>query len=462
MRVTTKKAPTLDGLEQRLTGPLWRPGSQDYEREVVGFNLAVTHQPDVVVVAADRADVQAVLQFACATGTQVTVQATGHGAVAPVTNGILLKTARLDTLQVDTEGRTVRVGAAVRWREVIEACAPLGLAPLNGSSSDVSAVGYTVGGGLPVMGRTYGFAADRVRELDVVTPEGRLRRVTAESEPDLFWGLCGGQGNLGVVTAMVIELVELRSVYGGGLFFAAQDMRTVLHAYSAWCVDLPESTSTSVAVVRLPAAPSVPQDLRGQTLAHLRVCHDGPAIEGEALLAPMRALAEPLLDTVAPLPYARIDEIHQDPDHPVPFCQRGMLLRELTPATVDALLAVVGPDVATPVALCEIRQLGGALGRAPLAGNAVGGRTAAFSLLALAVVTPETSARAPDAVDAVLTAAQPWATGRTFVNLHGSRGDEADLARAWEPETYERLRRLVATVDPQGVLRSGHAIGRPA
>ena len=403
---------------------------------------------------------RAALRFAAAHGLPVAVQATGHGATTPIDAGVLISTRRLDELTVDPIARTATVGAGVRWRSVIPAAAVHGLAPLSGSSSDVSVVGYTLGGGLPVMGRTFGFAADRVRALEVVTADARLHHVDADSDPDLFWGLCGGKGNLGIVTTMTIELIDVATVYGGGIFYPAPHISAVLHAYPAWAATLPVQTCSSVAILRLPPVPQLPEPLRGQTVAHLRLCHVGDATTGERLIAPMRAVAPALLDHLGDMPYTAVDSIHQDPDHPVPFCHRGALLRALTGQTIDALLAVAGPHVPIPLMLCELRQMGGALSRSPVAGNAVGGRDAAYSLFAIGLLTPETAQAAPAAVDAVIAAAEPWSTGHTLVNLHGPLGDEADRARAWDGPTYRRLADLSRRLDPAGLLRPGHRIGR--
>jgi hypothetical protein len=112
--------------------------------------------------------------------------------------------------------------------------------------------------------------------------------------------------------------------------------------------------------------------------------------------------------------------------------------------------------------LCEIRQLGGAMRRAPASGDAVGGRDAAFSLSAVAMLTPETTTAAPAAVDALLAAAAPWTTGHTLLNMHGAPTDDADRARPWDTTTYQRLCELRARVDPQGLFSYGHPVGERA
>ena len=137
----------------------------------------------------------------------------------------------MNGLAVDPVTRTARVEAGVRWEQVIEAAVPHGLAPLNGSSVDVGVVGYILGGGTGPLARTYGAAADYVRSFEIVTADGKARRVDHVSDPDLFFALRGGKGNFGIVTAVTIELIELAEIYGGGLFFDAADAATVFHAY---------------------------------------------------------------------------------------------------------------------------------------------------------------------------------------------------------------------------------------
>lgn len=447
-------------LQARVRGVVLRPGDPGWDAELAGFNAAVTHRPDLVVGAADAADVQSAVRHALSAGLSVGVQATGHGAAVAMSDGLLITTRRMDAVHVDPANQLATVQAGTLWRQVIDAAVPHGLAPVSGSSSGVGAVGYTLGGGLSVMGRTFGFAADYVRSLEIVTADGQLRQVDAESDPELFWGLRGGGGNLGIVTSMTIGLVPVRSVYGGGVFYAAEHIGTVLHAWRQWTADLPEATTTSVAILRLPPAPELPEALRGRTVAHLRFCHVGPAAEGSAVLGPMRAAAPVLMDTVTELPYAAVDAIHQDPDHPVPVCSRGLTLRELTAETVDSLLAVAGLDLPSPLIVCELRLLGGALRRGPLGGNAVGSREAAYSLTAIGIVAPDTAEIAPAAVDAVMAGVQPWSSGQSLLNLHGTPGDDADRALAWEPDIYRRLAALTLRLDPHGLFRHGHAIAR--
>jgi FAD/FMN-containing dehydrogenase len=457
----------LDSQELAATvrGTVYRQDDAGYGPEVAGFYLATTHRPALAVAATCADDVAAAVRFAAGRGLPVAVQATGHGAVTAVDGGVLINTRAMADLAIDPRERTATVGAGVKWKAVVEAAAAHGLAPLNGSSSDVGVVGYTVGGGLPLMGRTYGFAADHVQRMTVVTADGEVREASPTSEPDLFWGLRGGKGNLGIVTEITVDLVPVRRIYGGGIFFPGEHAPELLRAYRDWVGGLDEQTNTSIALLRLPPIPDIPEPLRGRFVVHLRIIHVGDAESGERLVAPMRAVAPAIVDLVGEMPYTAIDSVHQDPDHPVPAHERGVLLSALDDAVVAQLLELAGPGVQTPVMIVEIRHLGGALSRPPAVANAVDNRDAAFVLEAIGVLMGPVAEIAPAATDALVASFARFSSrtgGATFVNFHGRPGDAADRARPWDPQTYARLCELKARFDPQNLFRFGHAIAPAA
>ncbi|WP_406716465.1 FAD-binding oxidoreductase [Streptomyces althioticus] len=455
--VTLHRTPDLFALSE-IRGPVLRPGDDGYAEELTGFNVAARRAPDVVVGATGADDVVTALRWASATGTPVAVQATGHGANFPVDHGLLISTRRMTGVRVDPERRTATVGAGARWRDVMAAAAPHGLAGLCGSSSDVGAVGYTVGGGLPVLGRAYGYASDLVRSFRVVTPDGTLHETDAGREPDLFRALRGGKHAVGVVTSMVTELLPLRTLLGGGLWFPGEHAEAVLSAWCGWIRTVPDEMCTTFALLRLPPIPQIPEPLRGRFWARVTVAWAGDPADGEALLAPVRAAAPAAVDTVEVMPCTEIDRIHMDPQGSFPVRESGLLLHELTPVAVRTFLDQVGPDVIDcPLLLVEIRHLGGALSRPSPGADMVSARDADHLLQTVAVVASPAEALAADrAATALHTAMSPYGTGRTTPNMHGAPGDAADRARAWTPQDHADLLRLKHAHDPAGLLRFGH------
>jgi hypothetical protein len=368
----------LNHLAARLDGVVLTPGHPAYDTEVVGFNVAHTPRPALVVAARSAADVGVAVSFAHRHRLRVVAQATGHGLVDDRAGTLMVSTRGMTGVTVDAHRRSARVAAGCRWREVVDAAVPYGLAPLSGSSSGVGAVGYTLGGGLGLLSRRYGFAADHVRSLTMVTADGSLRRVDQARHPQLFWAVRGGKVGFGIVTEMEIDLVPVARFYGGGLFFAGAQAAAVLNAWRTWCVQLPEEVTTSVALLRLPPDPELPPPLSGQFVVHVRYAHLGDATAAERLLAPMRNAAPVILDTMGELPYAAADAVHMDPTTPMPCYDRGLALGELSTETIDTLLSAAGAESGSAMAMVELRLLGGALGR-PASRNAVAGRHAAFS-----------------------------------------------------------------------------------
>ncbi|KIQ08072.1 hypothetical protein RU01_21770 [Rhodococcus sp. MEB064] len=449
----------LADLEAELTGALMVRGAPGFEAEVATFNSSLLHTPLIIVCAETVADVQAAVRYATKYGVQLGVHATGHGYTS-FTDGLMVSVRRLNSMTLDVEGHLVTVGAGVRWREVLEASAPHGLSPLAGSSTDVGVVGYLLGSGIAITGRAFGFGTDRVIALEMVTLDGEFRKVDAITEPDLFWGLRGGGGNLGIVTSVTFELVELASFYGGGIYFDGTHVRDVLSAYASWTTTLVEEMCTSLALVWLPPDPSLPEPLRGKLVAHLRVVYLGSESDGDEILAPMRASGPVLLDSVTQMAVTAMDDVHGDPPSAIPFYARGTLFGDINDDTIDAMLSVVGPDVAVPMLMWDLRHQGGAFSREPAVPNAICGRDAAFNWQVVGLATPECVDAVQLVVDQSITATEPWSTGHTLVNLHGAVKDDVDRARAFDSAGYDRMVELVRRYDPQGLLRHGHSIAR--
>ncbi len=446
----------LHALRTHVATHVALPGEPGYER-CVPWNVAAPVTPAAVVLATCPEDVAGTVRFAAAHDFTVTVQATGHGAVGVGPDTILVHTAAMKHCDVDAGNRTARVGAGARWQDVLDAATPHGLAPLCGSSPGVGVVGYLTGGGIGPLVRTVGLSSDHVRAFEVVTGEGRLLRATSEENADLFWGLRGGKATLGIVTSVEIDLLPYAQFYGGAVYFDGHDAAGVLHAWAAWCAGLPETANTSIAIQQLPPLPGAPEPLAGRMTVAVRYTAVGDFAEAERLLAPMRAAATPLIDTVGVLPYAAIGAVHADPVDPMPISEDQALLSALPGEAVDALLAVAGPESGSPQVIVELRMLGGALARQPRHRSAFCHRDAAFSLAVIGVPMPDTAAMVVEHANAVTAAVDPWATGGQMPNFAPSY-DPSRPARVYTEDTLHWLSALADRYDPAGVLATGQVI----
>ncbi|QAY72322.1 FAD-binding protein [Agromyces protaetiae] len=449
--VTERSIALLAQLRAAGVATAYGPDDPEYRAALAGFNTAVVHSPALVVAAGRVDDVVETVRFANEHSLEVYVVGRGHGALAPIVDGIALATAGLASVDIDAPTRTAVVGAGASWADVLEAASPHGLAPLCGSAPHVGVVGYLLGGGIGPVARTFGFAADHVRSISVVTADGGLIAADPSFNPDLFWALRGGKGGFGVVVSVEIDLFPLAGVYGGGLYFAEADAPAIVRAYPAWSKGLPEELTSSIALLRLPPLPQLPEPLRGRFVAHLRIAYVGPAADAEQLLNPIRAVADPIIDAVGELPYAQLGAIHSDPVDPMPVADGGILLADFDQEAADALVRAVGPSADVPLAAVEIRHLGGALGREPEEPNAVGGRDAAYSLHIVGAPVPELlDTVIPAVVEGVFEALAPWATGGTQINFVGRANRLDELDASWPPAVRERLRDIRRRYDPEG------------
>ncbi|MFL1426445.1 MULTISPECIES: FAD-binding oxidoreductase [unclassified Nocardiopsis] len=478
---TTSNPALAPELARRVRGPVLTPGRDGYDEETAGFNLAAERRPPLVLGATGPEDVRAAVGFAAERGLRLAVHATGHGAGLPVADGLLVSTRRMDGVRVDPRTRTARIGAGTRWHRVIEAAARHGLAPLNGSSPLVGAVSYTLGGGLPVLGRTFGWAADRLRSVDIATPAHGPVTAAPDRHTDLYWALRGGGTGYGAVTAVEIGLVPLAGLYGGGLYFPGASAERVLTAWWEWTGTIPEAMNTSIALLNLPDAPGVPEPLRGRPVVHVRIAHVGRPEAGEALVAPLRALGPRLLDTVARMPVTSIAAVHDDPTEPMPYDERSLMLGPLDTGALAVLLEQAG----TGLVMVELRHLGGALGRRPdPAGpfDAIAHRGASYSLATLAAVpgpgaigwvhgpgapgsgapgsgVPGSGAPGPYEAAALLDRMAPWGTGRRFANFLGGPRAAFLACEAYTPDVLTRLAAVKDTYDPDHLLPAAHLTG---
>ena len=444
----------LTDLRSAVAGAVHVRGDEELASALPCYNLAVQQDPDIAVWVGSESDVVEAVLFAAEHRMPVRVHATGHGAFNAMRSGMLICTKPLDELRIDPDTRLATIGAGVRWSAVIEAASPYGLAPIVGSTPDVSAVGYTLGGGIGPLVRSHGATADWVREFRVVTGTGEVVVASPDEHPDLFWALRGGKVGLGVVTEMTLELAELPALYGGGLLYnGTADIEKALHAWADWLPTLPPEATTSVALLNLPDLPQLPPPMRGHKLLHVRFAYPGDEAVGARLLQPMRDAVTPYLDAVAQIPYTQIGSIHQDPTDPAPAWIQGVMLTDVGHDLVALLLERLGPDSDSPFMATELRSVGGRLGVDAHGGTAVGGRDAKSILNLIAVGPIAFQPEIPHAAAAaVFAAVDAWRTPVTNINFAGDPYLPEIVAEAWLADTERRLAGVRALYDPQGVL----------
>ncbi|MEV4267098.1 FAD-binding oxidoreductase [Kribbella sp. NPDC049584] len=411
--------------------------SPEYDDARLGFQRRDPHRPEVIFPVTNATEVEEAVRYASDHDKRIAVQASGHGLTRGIDGGVLIASGAFNHVTVDPDRKTAWIEAGATWRDVLAATAPYGLAPLSGSSPGVGAVPYTLGGGLGLMARRFGYAADHVRRIEIVTMDG----VRRDADADLFWATRGGGGNFGVVTGIEVDLFDVPTLYGGSLYFDLAEHSTVPQVWSEWTRSVPEEVTSAIAILPIPDIPQVPAPVRGKYIAQIQLAILGD--NGEELIKPLRAIGEPALDTVGDLPYVDSGQIFAEPERPDSYSSRNVLVSDL-----DALSTVPKPDAGAPMRVIGIRHLGGALAREPEIPNAVGHRDAAYSLTVLGE---------PEAQQAVL---EPWkaSTVGRFLNFSYAPLTTDEVADGYDPDDYKRLTELRRRYDPDRRLHVNHQL----
>lgn len=423
-----------------------RPGSPKYETMTSGFQTAYSHRPDLAVQAHTVDDVVAAISYAADRGLPVGVQNTGHGLSFPADTGILIGTSGMNGIQIDPQRATARIGAGVRAGDLVTATAEHGLAPLTGTSTSVGVVGYLLGAGVGLLARQFGYAADHVREIDLVTADGVS--TTLRPGDELFAAVLGTGGNFGVVTSLEVGLVPVDRVVAGQLVFDTPLLAQALRTWLDWCPTAPTTVTTALTLVRLPNIDELPEHLRGHAVASLRVVSCAGSVETERALVPLRGIGPRLTDDVREMPFTGTSAIESEPNTPHPYAASNALLSDLPYSGAEILLEK-WKDF--PDTVVDLRHLGGAMSRHQ--GNtAIDHRRASY---AVRVIAEGRDTALPESIPAVLDAVEPWKIGTHLNFVYGGAdvADEAHTRAGYSAETYAWLQELKSRHDPQNRFR---------
>jgi hypothetical protein len=398
-RTAARRTPSEDGwdaLRGQVTGRLVIPTDPDWDEERTPWVVNVDQHPAAILHCADERDVEVAVQWAARHGRSVTAQPRGHAARRTVDGALMLRTRALQQLEVDAERRTARVGAGVKFGELLSRLDGTGLVALCGSNPDPSVVGLSLGGGVSWFTRKHGFTANSIVSFDVVDASGRRVVVDRATDPELFWALRGGGGDFAIVLSVELALFPAPELYGGRLLWDVAHAPLVLRAFRDLALVAPRELTLWAHVYHYPPVPDIPEPFRGRSFVGVATTYLGPPEAAEALLRTLREAAPVELDLLEPLPVSRLGEVAAEPTEPTPVLEHSVLLEGLDDEAIDALVHAVGDPVRCPLLVVQIRGLGGAFAESNVTHGAVSPVDAPFNLWAGGIpVVPELAGAIP-------------------------------------------------------------------
>jgi len=431
----------LNDLAGRLKGTVVLADHADYESARRVWNPMIDRRPAVIARCANPADVAVAITFARQFELLLAVRSGGHSfpGHSMCEGGMVIDLAGMREVRVDAARQTATAQPGAWVTDVDSKTLPLGLATTMGQISDTGVAGLTLGGGFGWLSRKLGLACDNVIWADVVSPDGKLRRVSANENEELFWGIRGGGGNFGVVTSFEYRLhKQSPQVYAAYIAYPAEHLREVMELYQETTANGPRELSLDLSLE--------PAD-DGAPLVAVYACHSGDPAEGPALLAPFERVAKPFQSTHGPSTYEQVQ--HQS-DGPHLASSRHYikagLVKEFKPGLVDVLREFKP----TNDIFVYLQNASGAVGDVAPSDTAFWNRKSMANLMILgAWRNPADTERNIASIRATWAKIEPYTSG-FYTNL--SDLDQGGTNRNFG-DNYSRLARLKQQYDPGNLLR---------
>ena len=440
-------------LAGQVSGSVLAPTDVGYDDARAIYNGLIDRRPGLIVRCRTTSDVAAALALARREGFEVSVRGGGHNVAgrAVTDGGIMIDLAEMKNISVDPEGPAATAGGGVLWSELNNATAEHGLAVTGGLISTTGIAGYTLGGGLGWLMAKHGLAADNLLAVELVTVDGEVLQVDANSHPDLFWALRGGGGNFGVATSFTYQLHPHATIIGGLIAHPLDAGRDLLRFYRDAVADASDDLSVFAGLVHAP-------DGSGAKLAALVVFHTGDVAVAERDLEPFKTWGSPLVVDIGPMPYPVMNTL-LDEGYPTGALNYWLssFTRGLTDELIDTAVERFS-DVPSPMTAILFEHFHGAVTRIGVADTAVPHRDEGWNLLIPSVwMAPADSDANIAWTRETFAALQPqFAKGRWLNYLGDDQADDA-IRAAYGPN-YDRLLEVKRRYDPDNVFHLNHNI----
>lgn len=445
---STPRPVPVERLRETVSGRVLEPGDADFEQACAVFLAGMDQRPVVVVRPADAEDVAKAVVAARESGVPLAVKSGGHSPFALADGGILLDLASLRGLEIDTGSRTAWAGPGLTAGEFTKAAHEHGLALGFGDAGTVGLGGITLGGGVGFLTRKQGLTIDNLLAVEIVTADGEIRQVDAESEPELFWAVRGAGANFGVVTRLRYRLHELRTVYGGLLVLPATP--EVVAEYAALALAAPEELTSIGNVYVAPPLPFIPEDKVGTPVLHVTMVYAGQGEAAVRAVAPFRSLATPITDLIEQIPYPDIYEEEEEYGGHI-ATGRSLFMDNVAVADAKLMLEQLRTSTAD-IAVVQIRPLGGAVARVSEDATAYAHRGRDFMVNLAALHSDLGNAAEHRGWVTELTVALQKGVLGVYVNFL-EEDSEARIREAYPGATWARLRAAKRAYDPTNLFR---------
>lgn len=441
----------IQNFRSSLRGQSFCSGEQGYDGARTVPNAMINRRPAIIARCSGPADVVACVRFAREHDVLVSVRGGGHSVAGKSVcdGGLMIDLSAMKGIRVDPVRRTVRAEAGLTLGEFDRETQAFGLATPLGTVSKTGISGLTLGAGWGHLHGKYGLALDNVISLDVVTADGRLLTANASENADLFWGLRGSGGNLGIVTSLEYRLHPVEQVLGGAVFYPTTSTKEALHFFRDWADKVPDELVIQCASLMMPDA--------GRVFAIVG-CYHGDLAEGEKVLKPLRSFGKPSGDLFGVLSYVQMQSLFD------PFFPPGRLtyvksnfVSSLSDEAIETLAAYAGKSPSPYSFAPTLEHWHGAATRVGVADTAFPHRQDSYNLIVWSNwESPSDSEKNIQWTRECWSAMKPFLISSSYGNYVSDEGEA--VAREAYGSNYDRLVILKNKYDPTNLFSMNHNI----
>ena len=444
---TTFDAAQLETLQGGVSGSVLLPDDDGYDAARRVHNGMIDRRPALIVRCRSAADAAAAVRFARAAGSEISIRGGGHnvGGLAVADGAVMIDLAEMKSASVDPEARVIAAQGGMTWGELNDAAAEHGLAVTGGAVSTTGIGGYTLGGGLGWLMGKHGLAADNLIAVELVSADGEILDVSADSHPDLFWALRGGGGNFGVATTFTYRLHPLSMVTGGLIIHPVDAAPELLRFYRDAVADLPDDLTVFAALVHAP-------DGSGMKLTGFAVCHAGDPEQAQRDLEPFFTWGSPVMTEVGQMPYPVMNTLLDDG---FPSGSMNYWMSSFTAGLSDGLIDTMVDRFATVPSIMSsilLEHFHGAVTRVGVTETAVPHREEGWNLLIPSVWTdPAATEKNIRWTKESHAAFSEHLVERRWLNYLTDDQGESAVRAAYGPN-WDRLVEVKRRYDPENVF----------
>ena len=452
-KATGLSTEAIAALRMKIRGDLIQPGDPQYNSARKVYNGMIDKYPALIARCVDVADLISVVEFGCEQGLDLAVRGGSHNGpgLGTVEGGLVIDLSRMRGIRVDPEEKTVRVEGGAVWGDVDHATYPFGLAVPTGFLSTTGVGGLTLGGGIGYLARRYGFTIDKPLSVDIVLADGCLVTASKDQNEDLFWAICGGGGNFGVVTSFLFRGRPVATVYGGPMIWSLEDAADILEYWQDLILKAPEELNGWFGLTTVPPVAPFPELYHLNKVCIITWCYTGPLEKAEEVFKPIRSFRKPIIDFTGPIPLPALQSMF-DALYPagLQWYWKADFFDRYEERAID-LHIKYGKLLPTPYSTMHIYPINGAASRVGKKDTAWGYRNANFAQVIVGVdPDPANNERMIKWAKDYAQDLHPYSLGGGYVNMIMDEGQEG--VRAAYGENYTRLAQIKAKYDPNNLF----------